>query len=142
MFDLRQTFIWFEQICIWFKDILFESNKFCFIETKHFFTSKKMFQTNNFFDSIKYIEIIINLTQNIKNRVKEPVTEPVLVVESLVLLLQINSKLHCKYIKYSNVKVCLHLCCVDTKKFYTRKKILSLLLNIFNYFVTCLYSCL
>ena len=39
---------------IWSKDILFESRKFCFIKTKHFFTSKKVFQTNNFFYSIKY----------------------------------------------------------------------------------------
>ena len=54
LFDLRQKFIWFEQIFIWPKDILFESNTFCFIKAKHFFTSNKVFQTNNFFDSIKY----------------------------------------------------------------------------------------
>ena len=47
-FDLRQKFIWFEQILIWFKDILFESNKFCFIQTNHFFKSKKVVQTNYF----------------------------------------------------------------------------------------------
>ena len=53
LFYLRQKFIWFELIFIWSKDILLESNKFCFIKTKDFLTSKKMFQTNNFFDSIK-----------------------------------------------------------------------------------------
>ena len=48
LFDLRQKFIWFEQIFICSKDILYESNKFCFIKKKNFFTSKKVFQTNNF----------------------------------------------------------------------------------------------
>ena len=31
LFDLRQKFIWFQEIFIWSKDILFESKKFCFI---------------------------------------------------------------------------------------------------------------
>ena len=67
MFNLRQKFIWFEQIFIWSKDILFESNKFCFIKTKHFFTSKKVLQTNNFFDSIKFFSegIISNKVSNL-----------------------------------------------------------------------------
>ena len=54
LFDLRQKFISFEQIFIWSKDILFKPNKFYFIKTNIFFTSKKVFQTNYFFDSIKY----------------------------------------------------------------------------------------
>ena len=48
LFDLKQKFIWFEQIFIWFKDTWFESNKFYSIQINNFFKSKKFFQTNNF----------------------------------------------------------------------------------------------
>ena len=50
LFDLRQKLIRFEKIFIWSKDILFESNKFCLIKTKHFITSKKVFQTIVYYD--------------------------------------------------------------------------------------------
>ena len=61
LFDLRQKFIWFEQIFIRLKDILFESCVFHLIQINHFIESNKVL-TNNllrrniiFFLSVTYI---------------------------------------------------------------------------------------
>ena len=70
LFNLRQKFIWFKQIFIWFKDTLFESNKFYLIRINHFFTPKKVFQTNNFlwFNQIFFLSVfwlIYNLLRHL-----------------------------------------------------------------------------
>ena len=49
LFDLRQKLICFEQIFSWFKDTLLELNKFYLFQINHIFKSKRVLQTNYFF---------------------------------------------------------------------------------------------